>query len=128
MSADQETYPSEVLADEEPRYLRRQRPLEIRRRKIGRKAWPAYLRLLLAGSVVFAGTAITYESVRFLLFSPRVALNDADQIEISGNQYVGRDTVTDKFSDDMGKSILRVPLDERRHSLEAIPWIAQAIV
>jgi cell division protein FtsQ len=128
MSADQETYPSEVLADEEPRYLRRQRPLEIRRRKFGRKTWPAYRRWLLAGTLVLAGTAITYESVRFLLFSPRVALSDADQIEISGNQYVSRDTVTDKFSDDLGKSILRVPLEERRHSLEAIPWIAQAIV
>lgn len=128
MSAEPETYPPEVLADEEPRYLRRQRPLEIRRRKFGRKAWPTYRRWLLAGTLVLAGSAIAYESFRFLLFSPRVALRDYDQIEISGNQYVSRDVVTDKFSDDLGKSILRVPLDARRHGLEEIPWVAQAIV
>jgi cell division protein FtsQ len=128
MSAEPETYPSEVLADEEPRYLRRQRPLEIRRRKFGRKAWPAYRRWLLAGTLVLAGSAMAYEAGRFLLFSPRVALSDYDQIEISGNQYVSRDAVTDKFSADMGKSILRVPLDARRESLEEIPWVAQAIV
>src|SRR5580658_2359840 len=128
MSADQETYPSEVLADEEPRYLRRQRPLEVRRRKFGRRAWPAYRRWLLAGSLFLAGGGIAYEGVRFLLFSPRVALRDFDQVEIIGNQYVSRDAVTDKFSADLGKSILQVPLDARRHSLEEIPWVAQAIV
>ena len=33
MNAEPEIYPPEALADEEPRYLRRQKPLEIRRRK-----------------------------------------------------------------------------------------------
>lgn len=128
MSAEPETYPSEVLADEEPRYLRRQRPLEIRRRKFGRKSWPAYRRWLLAGTLVLAGSALAYESLRFLLFSPRVALSDYDQIEIDGNQYVGRDAITERFSADLGKSILRVPLDARREALETIPWVAQASV
>ena len=52
---DADAYPQEILADEEPKYLRRQKPLEIKRRKFGRKpgrricacdldrlwAWPA---------------------------------------------------------------------------------------
>ena len=128
MSAEPETYPSEVLADEEPRYLRRQRPLEIRRRKFGRKSWPAYRRWLLTGTLVLAGSVIAYEGFTFLVSSPRVALRNYEQIEISGNQYVGRDVVTDKFSADIGTSILRIPLDARRQSLEEIPWVAQAIV
>ena len=36
---DADAYPQEILADEEPKYLRRQKPLEIKRRKFGRKAW-----------------------------------------------------------------------------------------
>jgi cell division protein FtsQ len=128
MSAEPETYPSEVLVDEEPRYLRRQRPLEIRRRKFGRKSWPAYRRWLLAGTLVVAGSTLAYESLRFLLFSPRVAFTGYDQIEIDGNQFVSRDAVTEKFTADLGKSILRVPLDARRQALEAIPWVAQATV
>ena len=35
--------PQEALADEEPKYLRRQKPVEIKRRKFGRKAWTMYL-------------------------------------------------------------------------------------
>ena len=42
---DADAYPQEVLADEEPKYLRRQKPLEIKRRKFGRKAWKTYLRV-----------------------------------------------------------------------------------
>ena len=44
----------ELLADEEPRYLRRQKPLEIRRRKFGRRSWPVYRRWLLVWTVVGA--------------------------------------------------------------------------
>ena len=42
---DADAYPPEVLAEEEPRYLRRQKPVEIKRRKFGRKAWKTYLRV-----------------------------------------------------------------------------------
>ena len=42
---DADAYPPEVLADDEPRYLRRQKPVEIKRRKFGRKAWLTYLRV-----------------------------------------------------------------------------------
>src|ERR1700689_3989234 len=66
--------PPEALADDEPRYLRRQKPLEIRRRKFGRKSWPAYRRWLLAGTLAVAGSALAYEGICFLLFSPRVLL------------------------------------------------------
>jgi len=34
-AADQEAYRPELVADEEPRYLRRQKPVEIRRKKLG---------------------------------------------------------------------------------------------
>ncbi|MGH9864603.1 MAG: hypothetical protein ACRD4H_04240, partial [Candidatus Acidiferrales bacterium] len=45
---DAEAYPQESLAEEEPRYLRRQRPVEIKRRKFGKKAWKTYFRVSLA--------------------------------------------------------------------------------
>jgi cell division protein FtsQ len=127
MNAEPEVYPPEALADEEPRYLRRQKPVEIRRRKFGRQ-WPAYRRWLLAGAGLLAGGWLVYAGARFILFSPRVALASEDQIEITGNRYVRRALITEKFAPDIGKSILQVPLDTRRTALEAIPWIAQASV
>jgi cell division protein FtsQ len=128
MNADPEVYPPEALADEEPRYLRRQKPVEIRRRKFGRRSWPAYRRWLLAGASLLAGGWLIYSGTRFFLFSPRVALASEDQIEVTGNRYVSRSVITEKFAPDFGRSILQVPLDARRASLEDIPWIEQASV
>jgi cell division protein FtsQ len=127
MNAEPEVYPPEALADEEPRYLRRQKPLEIRRRKFGRN-WPAYRRWLLAGAGILAGGWLVYGGARFFLFSPRVALASEDQIEVTGNRYVSRAIVTEKFAPDFGRSVLQVPLEARRASLEAIPWVEQASV
>ncbi len=128
MNAEPEVYPPEALADEEPRYLRRQKPVEIRRRKFGRGNWPAYRRWLLAGAGLVAGGWLAYGAARFFLFSPRVELVSEEQIEVSGNRYVSRSVITEKFAPDLGKSVLRVPLDARRAALEAIPWIEQASV
>src|SRR5579863_5960503 len=108
MNAETEVYPPEALADEEPRYLRRQKPVEIRRRKFGRRNWPAYRRWLFAGACVLGGGWLVYAGARFFLFSPRVALASEDQIEITGNCYVSRALITEKFAPDFGRSILQV--------------------
>jgi cell division protein FtsQ len=66
--------------------------------------------------------------VTYLLYSPAVLLNSADQIEITGNRFVTPDAVTEKFSADMGHSVVRVPLTERREAIESLPWVEQAHV
>ena len=38
------------------------------------------------------------------------------------------DSVAEKFSADMGRSVVRVPLTERREALESLPWVEQAHV
>ena len=126
MNAEPDTYPSEALADEEPRYLRRQKPLEIRRRKFARGSWPTYRNWLLAAAGLITMAAAAYYGTRFFLYSPKVALANYDQIEITGNHYVSRAAIAEKFAADLGRSAMRVPLNARRESIEAIPWIAQA--
>jgi cell division protein FtsQ len=126
MNAEPDTYPSEALADEEPRYLRRQKPLEIRRRKFARGSWPTYRKWLIAGAGLITMAAVGYHGTRFFLYSPEVALANYDQIEITGNHYVSRAAIAEKFAADLGRSAVRVPLNVRRESIEAIPWIAQA--
>jgi cell division protein FtsQ len=126
MNAEPETYPPEALADEEPRYLRRQKPLEIRRRKFARKNWPAYRRWLIVGAGILGGGLAAYQSGKFFTSSPTVRLANYDQIDITGLHYVNRISITEKFADDLGKSVLRVPLDARRAAIEQIPWIGSA--
>lgn len=57
-----------------------------------------------------------------------MALIHPDQVVIGGNHFVEQGAVLDVFAPDRGQSVLRVPLEERRKQLEAIPWVAQATV
>jgi cell division protein FtsQ len=125
---DADAYPQEVLADEEPKYLRRQKPLEIKRRKFGRKAWKTYLRVTVGVGVGIAGACVVYACGRFLMASPQMALVHSNQVEVTGNNYATRGSVLAIFKQDQGRSVLRIPLTERRRQLEAIPWVEQAIV
>ncbi len=128
MNAEPELYLREALADEEPRYLRRQKPLEIRRRRFGPRHWPAYRRWLLVSVGVLAGSCLAYAGFRFFLFSPRLEFTGYEQIEISGSRHVPLAAVTKVFAPDLGKSILRMPLDARRSALAGITWVEKASV
>lgn len=128
MPAEPETYQPELLAEEEPKYLRRQKPLEIRRRKFGRRTWKLYKRVSFGAAIVVASGFAGYQAWQFVRYSPAVLLLHAGQIELRGNRYVSRDAVVEKFIGDRGRSVLRVPLEERRAALEEIPWVAQASV
>jgi cell division protein FtsQ len=117
-----------VLADEEPKYLRRQKPLEIKRRKFGRKAWSTYFRVSVWVAASAAAAFVAYEVADFLYASPEMALIHPDQISLKGNSYVVPHSVLEIFTADRGKSVLRIPLDLRRKQLESLPWIEQATV
>jgi cell division protein FtsQ len=125
---DADAFPQEVLADEEPKYLRRQKPLEIKRRKFGRKAWSSYFRASVWVIGAAAAAFVSYEAAHFLYASPEMALIHPDQISLKGNHYVSPAGVLEIFATDRGKSVLRIPLDERRRQIESLPWIEQATV
>jgi cell division protein FtsQ len=128
MSAEPDYLPADALAEDEPKYLRRQKPVEIRKRKFSRKAWPLYRRILVGGVAALCAGFALYEAAMYLLYSPGVALQSAGQIEIRGNRFVPPETIAEKFSADMGRSVVRVPLSERREAIESLPWVEQAHV
>ena len=84
---------------------------------------------MLVGIVVtIAAGLMLYEAGNYFLFSPGVMLTSADQIVIEGNRFVASDAIVEKFAADMGRSVVRVPLGERREALETLPWVEQARV
>src|SRR6478609_9732148 len=99
-AAEAETYRPELLGDDEPRYLRRQKPLEIRRKKFAGRSWPFYRRVLVWTFAGAAGVATAIVAGRFLLYSPQVLLLKADQIELLGNHVVSREAVLQPFARD----------------------------
>jgi cell division protein FtsQ len=128
MSAEPDYLPADALAEDEPKYLRRQKPVEIRKRKFSRKAWPLYRRVLVGGIAALSLGFALYEGLTYLLYSPGVALVSAEQIEVLGNRFVPPDAITEKFSGDLGRSVVRVPLTERREAIESLAWVEQAHV
>ena len=125
-ATEAETYRPELLADEEPRYLRRQKPVEIRRKKFSGRSWPFYRRVLFYGVVGIAGASAAWTAGRFLLYGQPMLLIKPEQIEITGNHIVSREAVLQQFLRDRGRSVLRIPLDSRRSALEEISWVESA--
>jgi cell division protein FtsQ len=68
---------------------------------------------------------VAWASRQFLLNDPRFFLSS---VELRGGQYAARSQVEDQFVSDRGRSLLRVPLDERRRAVEAISWVRAAAV
>ena len=124
--ADAEPYRPELLGEDEPRYLRRQKPVEIRRKKFAGKSWSFYRRVLVLGTITVAGLITAGIVGEFLLYSPQVALLKPDQVELAGNRIVTREAVLQQFARDRGHSVLGIPLDVRRSALEELPWVESA--
>ncbi len=127
-AADQEAYRPELVADEEPRYLRRQKPVEIRRKKLGGKSWPFYRRVMVWAAVGIGVVALATIAVRYAFTAPSMALINKDQIEVAGNRIVQRDDVLKLFVRDRGRGVVRIPLDQRRREIEELPWVEEASV
>jgi len=127
-AAEADSYRPELVTDDEPRYLRRQKPVEIRRKKFSGRGWPFYRRLLILTFAGAAGVAAAIFGTRFLLYSPTMLLLKADQIELTGNHIVSREAVLQQFVHDRNQSVLRVALDARRSAIEQIPWVESASV
>ena len=127
-AADAERYRPELLADDEPRYLRRQKPMEIRRKKLGGRDWPFYRRILVLTAAGGGAGLVALCGARFLLYSPKMLLLKPDQIEVTGNHVVSREAVLQQFLHDRNRSVLRISLDNRRNQIEQIPWVESATV
>ena len=127
-AAQADAYRPELIADEEPRYLRRQKPVEIRRKKFSGRGWPFYRRVLVLIFAGVVGVIAAFYGTQFLLYSPSMLLLKPDQIEVNGNRIVSREAVLQQFVHDRNRSVLRVPLEARRSQLEQIPWVESASV
>ena len=127
-AAEADAYRPELIAEDEPRYLRRQKPVEIRRKKFSGRGWPFYRRLLIFSFVGIASLTAAVYGTRFLLYSPSMLLLKPDQIEVNGNRIVGREAVLQQFVQDRNRSVLLVPLDVRRSEIERISWVESASV
>jgi cell division protein FtsQ len=117
-----------VLADDDQRFLRRQKPVEVRRKGFTRRFREDFLPWAKLGALALGAAAVIFAAARFLLFSPALALVSPDQVTVAGNQYVSRTAIVNLFARDRDRSVLRIPLDTRRAEIERIAWVESARV
>ena len=127
-AAADDSYRPDAVHEDEPRYLRRQKPVEIRRKKFGGKSASFYRRAFVFGVVATGLITAAALAGDFLYHSPQVALLKPEQIELSGNHIVSRDAILQQFVRDRGRSVLSIPLDTRRSALEELSWVETANV
>jgi cell division protein FtsQ len=127
-AAADDSYRADTVHEDEPRYLRRQKPVEIRRKKFGGKSASFYRRAFVFGVVATGLITAAALASDFLYHSPQVALLRPEQIELTGNHVVSRDAVLQQFVRDRGHSVLSIPLDARRSALEELSWVDTANV
>jgi cell division protein FtsQ len=84
--------------------------------------------LLILPAVGYAG----YSLAAFMLSSPRFLLVTADDVVLTGNNYVSPDEVSNALglarsgNPAYGINILRLSLEEKKKQLETIPWLKSA--
>lgn len=92
--------------------------------------WRLWLGLAAAAGVCVSTAMAARTVVHYVHSDPQFVLSreDADAIRFEGLQYASRSKVQRVFAPDFERSILAVPLAERRRRLLAIDWIADASV
>ena len=112
---------------EESPYLRRQKPIEVRRSRASRRV-ALFMKILLGVLGGGAAVALVGSAFWFLMHSSHFALADEKSVEIRGAEHVPPRVIAEKFRAEVGKSIFVIPLAERRRSIEEIPWVEDATV
>lgn len=114
--------------DADEPFLRSQRRVPVRKGPVTKKT-AVRLRYavvgLIAVGICAAAAVLTY---RYGTRSWRFRIESGDQIQVTGNSHVTRAQLLEVMGGDIGRNIFRVPLEERKKQLEAIPWVESATV
>ncbi len=126
--------PNDLDTEEETLYRRRQRNIDVRRRRFPYRARRIIGWLLLgAASLIplgYGGIHLLGYAVR----SPRFQVTGDENVIIQGNRFVSREEVLSALGltfyrrSGGGVSVFRLNLDEERKQVEGISWVRRASV
>ena len=86
--------------------------------------------VLAAGALLVVGgfTAACLMTRHSLERDARFRIAGGEDIQATGLTEVSRSEMLPVFSEDIGRNVFFVPIDQRRHQLEQIPWVEHATV
>jgi cell division protein FtsQ len=122
--------PDEVDSQEESPYLRRGKSVSVRRSRFSRRVRVALFVVAVLLPVGLAGYAIA----TFALTSSLFVLTSADDVVVTGNNFVSREEVLGALGLPLtgnprnGTNVFQMSLDARRRGVETLPWVRTASV
>jgi len=114
--------------EEESPFLRAQKRVPVRRGPLAKKTANRLKIVLWVLAAVAALAVCGSAAYSYGEHSWRFRLRSASNIEVAGTQTISRRQVMEVFAPDLGRNIFKIPLDDRRRQLEAIPWVESATV
>jgi cell division protein FtsQ len=118
----------DLETEQEPAFHRAQRRVPVRRGALPRKTADRLKVAIIVLCIVGATGAAAGAVYRYAAHSWRFRLDSSDHIEVIGGPHVSRAQIMDVMGGDIGRNVFFVPLAERRHQLEDIPWVESASV
>jgi cell division protein FtsQ len=115
-------------AEEQSPFLRGQKRVPVRRGPLPKKAASRIkIAAIALGVAVVVGAAAT-TVYSYGSHSWRFRIESSDNLEITGGENVTRRQIMEVMGGDIGRNIFFVPIDQRKHQLEEIPWVESANV
>ena len=114
--------------EEQSPFLRAQKRVPVRRGPLPKKtAGRIKIAAFILGAVAVAGglASVVYD---YGAHSWRFRIESSDDLQINGGENVTRRQILDVMGGDIGRNIFFVPLEQRKHQLEEIPWVESANV
>jgi len=113
--------------DQSP-FLRAQKRVPVRRGPLPKKtAGRLKIAVAILGVLVIAGGGATMV-YSYGSHSWRFRIESSDDLEINGGENVSKHQIMEVMGGDIGRNIFFVPLEQRKHQLEEIPWVESADV
>jgi len=122
--------PEGLDGEEESPYLRRQKAVTVRRHRL----WSGWRWVLFFAAVVAPVGITSYFLTTFALSSPRFELHSADDIQVTGNQFVSLGEVANALGLPLhagsgpGLKVFCLSLEAQRKQVEAIAWVRNAVL
>jgi len=107
---------------------RRQGRWRFAERNLPGRGWSFYRKVAILVSRGIASVTVVIGGVRFSCILRSSPSQKPDQIDLTGNKIVSRESVLKQFLRDRNRSVLQIPLDKRRSELEQLPWVESASV
>jgi len=129
-TVEDDALPVQDDLEEESPYLRRQKPVPVRRRRAFRRVRVALFVIAVLLPVGLAG----YGLATFALTSSHFVLTQPTDIVLTGNNFVSHEEVLGALglpltgNRKLGTNVFRISLETLRRGVETLPWVRTASV